>query len=547
MIAKKQDNKIVISFNYDPFLVSFIKSLDGRKYNPATKAWFLPLANSALSVKRLAERGFRIEQELLDAVKADESAAKEAEALAIMPDTEFETPLPLFPYQKVGASFLYKVGSGLLGDEMGLGKTIQMLALCEYVKAKKVLIFTPSSVKWQVAGEVKRFTDKEAVVIEGVPKERCKLWDSLLVNDTCYVISNYEQLLRDFEKMSAIDWDVIIADEATRIANPSAKQSRLIKKLKAKRRIAMTGTPVSNRANEIWNIVDFTNPGALGDYWNFLNRYCLKNQFGGIYAYQNMDELAAKLKRYMIRRLKVDVLPELPEKICTDIPFDLTDEEKKLYKSLKKELLFEIAKTDIEKIETPMTIQYTLVKMLRLRQLADSMELLGVQAKSSKLDVLRDLLSEALDNNNKKAIIFTQFSQMADILERELADYKPLKISGTIKEEYRDVVDKFNKQEENRVLVMTSAGQFGLNIQRASVIFHYDQEWSLAKMQQREGRAHRFGQKDTVMVYNLLAKGTVDYYVQKVLHKKAELSGQLLGDIPMNMDNIREALSEEPY
>ncbi len=145
------------------------------------------------------------------------------------------------------------------------------------------------------------------------------------------------------------------------------------------------------------------------------------------------------------------------------------------------------------------------------------------------------------------AIIFTQFAKMADILERELAEYKPLKISGTIKEEYKDVVAKFNAEDQHQVLVMTSAGQFGLNIQRASVIFHYDQEWSLAKMEQREGRAHRFGQKQTVLVYNLLAKGTVDYYVQKVLHKKKNLSNEVLGDTPITMGEIREMLNEEPY
>lgn len=542
MIATKKDNLIEISFRYDAYLVSFIKSLDGRKYNPAKKNWTLPVANSFRSVKRLEERGFKIDDALWTAVKSDESKAKEAEAIAVMDDTEFKSPLPLFPYQKVGASFLYNIGSGLIGDEMGLGKTIQSLAVCEKIAAKKVLIFTPSSVKWQWAEEIKRFTGKQAVVIEGTPKERLKIWGT----DSIYFVANYELLLRDFDAIYATEWDIIIADEATRIANPQAKQSRLVKKLRAKRRIAMTGTPVSNRANEVWNIIDFTNPGAFGDYWSFLNRYCLKNQWGGIYAYQNMDELRTKLKRYMIRRLKIDVLPELPAKISSDIPFELSFEEKKLYKSLKKELLFEVNAIDIDKMQTPMTIQYTMVKMLRLRQLADSMELLGQKTESSKMAVLKELLEENIANG-RKAIVFTQFAQMADILERELAQYRPLKISGTIQEEYKDVVAQFNDKDEHQVLIMTSAGQFGLNIQRASVIFHYDQEWSLAKMQQREGRAHRFGQKDTVLVYNLLAKGTVDYYVQKVLHKKAELSNQILGDTPINMDDIRAMLNEEPY
>ena len=541
MHAKKNNNTVEISFKYDPMLVSFVKSLEGRKYNPATKLWYIPLAGSHASIERLAQRGFMIDPDLQAEVRMDQEQAREAEALAVLPDTDFTTPLPLFPYQKVGSAFLWKIGSGLIGDEMGLGKTVQSLAVCEKIKAGKVLIFAPAAVKWQWASEIEKFIPgASVVVVEGTGDKRRELW----ISEARFYVANYELLLRDFEAMNSREWDVIIADEATKISNSQAKQSKAIKKLRAKRRIAMTGTPVSNRANEVWNIIDFCQPGAFGNYYAFLARYCLKNQWGGIFGYRNMDELRGRLKRYMIRRLKAEVLPELPAKIITDIPFEMTPEELALYKKLKKEILFEIEHKDIAKVETPMTIQYTLVKMLRLRQLADSMELLGHNTRSSKLDTLRELLIEAL-TNGKKAIVFTQFAEMADIIERELAEYKPLKISGKITEEYSDVIKRFNEADDHKVLVMTSAGQFGLNIQRASVIFHYDQEWSLAKMQQREGRAHRYGQKDIVLVYNLLAKGTVDYYVKKVLHAKAELSNQILGDTPISMEQIQEMLHYE--
>ncbi len=546
MIVRKNNNIIEISFAYDQALVSFVKSLEGRKYNPATKCWYIPLAGSHASVDRLAKRGFTIHPELWAEVRKDQEQAREAEALAILPDTEFTTPLPLFPYQKVGSAFLWKIGSGLIGDEMGLGKTVQSLAVCEKVKAEKVLIFAPAAVKWQWASEIEKFIPGASVQVIGATSskgsrdERIHQW----VCDRRFYIANYELLLRDFEVINSREWDVIIADEATRIANPQAKQSKAIKKLRAKRRIAMTGTPVSNRANEVWNIIDFTNPGAFGNYYAFLTRYCLKNQWGGIFGYQHMDELRDRLKRYMIRRLKIEVLPELPEKIITDIPFEMTPEELVLYKKLKKEILFEIEHKDIAKMETPMTIQYTLVKMLRLRQLADSMELLGHNTQSSKLEILKEMLKDALDNG-RKAIVFTQFSEMADILERELAEWKPLKISGKIKEEYRDVVARFNEVDDHKVLIMTSAGQFGLNIQRASVIFHYDAEWSLAKMQQREGRAHRYGQKDTVLVYHLLAKGSIDYYIQKVLRSKQQLADQILGDTPITLEDIQDMLRFE--
>ena len=547
MIVRKKNNSIQITFKFDFALVNFVKTLEGRTYQPSTKSWFIPLAGAMPALEKLAAKGFDIDPELVKEVMADDEDRKKTENLRELDDTEFKTSLPLFPYQKVGAAFLYKIGSGLLGDEMGLGKTIQSLAVCERAGARKILIFCPAAVKWQWAEEIKKFLGSGVMVlvIEGNKLSRDEKWELINYKGApIFFIVNYELLLRDFEKINKDEWDIIIADEATRISNPQAKQSKKIKKLRAKRRIAMTGTPVSNRADEIWNIIDFTNPGVFGNYYSFLNRYCLKNQWGGIFGYQYMDELRDKLKRYMIRRLKKDVLPELPPRIVADVPFELTAEESALYKKIRKEILFEIEHKDIAKMKTPMTIQYTLVKMLRLRQLADSMELLGHNTQSSKLIVLKELLNEALQDN-VKAIIFTQFSEMADILERELSEWNPLKISGKITEKYQDVVDKFNNVEDYKILIMTSAGQFGLNIQRASVLFHYDQEWSLAKMEQRAGRAHRIGQKESVMEYNLLALGTVDYYVKKILHAKARLSGEILGDAPINMEQIQEILKYE--
>lgn len=401
MYAKKTGEKIEITFQYEQSLVALVKSFSGRKYHAGSKSWSIPLAGSSQAVESLLRRGFRVSPELLSAIEADKAAASEAEAMQVMDDTEFTSPLPLFPFQKVGAAFLYKIGSGLLGDQPGLGKTLQSLAVCVKSEARKVLIFCPAAVKYQWQEEIRKFLGDVSVtvsVVDGNKKERDVRWKWPKVEGALplYVIANYELLLRDLPEMQAVDWDVIIADEATRISNPQAKQSKAIKKLKSKRRLALTGTPISNRANEVWNILDFCSPGAMGDYWGFMQRYCLKNYFGAVSGYQNLDELNARIKRYMIRRLKENILPELPEKIETDIPFDLSKEEKLFYKKIKSELLFEIDKYDINKLENPMTIQYTLTKMIRLRQIADSMELLGENSKSSKIETLKELLKTIL-------------------------------------------------------------------------------------------------------------------------------------------------------
>ena len=505
-------------------MVAMVKNFDGRTYNPATRSWFIPIDGSKPAVEKLIRSNFQVDPEILQAVMKDEMIAKETEALAQMADTEFDTPLPLFNYQRVGANFLYQVGNGLLGDEPGMGKTPMSLAVAEKMKAKKVLIFTPSAVKYQFASEIEKFLPgNKVVVVDGTVDKRLKLWTT----EARFYLANYELLLRDFAHMDR-DWDLIIADEATKISNPFAKQSKAVKKLRAKKKIAMTGTPISNRANDLWNILDFLAPGCMGNYFSFIDRYCMKNQWGGIFGYKNMDELKSKLKRYMIRRTRVEVLPELPEKMETDMPFELSDKEKGLYDKIKKEILFDIKKTDIDKLENPMTIQHTLVKLLRLQQLTNSMELLGQDRKSSKIELLKEMIEERAETD--KVIIYTKFSKFADILERELDEYKPLKITGeTATEDRRSVVEAFNTTEDNRVMVITDAASHGLNLQfRCSTIICTDLPFSLAKLEQVIGRVYRIGQKKAVNIYYLLGIKTVDYHLKKILEKKGELSDQIL-------------------
>src|SRR3990167_5714534 len=200
MTVRKNNNTIEIAFQYSPELVSFIKSIDGRTYSPATKCWYIPLAGALPAVERLAARGFVIDPDVWDDVRGDQERAREAEALAEMGEAKFETSLPLYPYQRVGAAFMYKIGSGLLGDEVGLGKTVMSLAVCEKVRAEKVLIFAPAAVKWQWASEIEKFMPfVETVVVEGTVDKRHELWKS----EARFYIANYELLLRDFNAMNA--------------------------------------------------------------------------------------------------------------------------------------------------------------------------------------------------------------------------------------------------------------------------------------------------------------------------------------------------------
>ena len=449
--------------------------------------------------------------------------------------------MELYPYQQKSVEFLKIKGTAMVGHEVGLGKTLIALSVLANAKKEnrphKTLVLCPAILKLQWKSEQEKFFPEfKSVVITGNAEERARLW---LARADIY-IANYELLQRDFNFAGGTVWDYVICDEATRISNPRTKTYKILSKLKSVNRLAMTGTPLNNRVQDIYGIINWLKPGYLGNYYAFLNRYCVKNYWGSVVGYVNLEELRKRIRPLITRKTKEEVLPELPDKIISEVPFELSEEERMLYDKITKELLFEIEQADISKVENPITIQATITKMLRLRQLTGSMELLGEKNKSSKLDVLKELLPMALEGE-KKAIIFTFFSKMADILERELAVYKPLKITGSVNHR-EDIIEEFNNNASRQILLMTSAGQYGLNIQIASVVIHYDNEWSIAKMEQREGRAHRINQKNNVLVYHLIARKTMDEYIKKVLYKKQKLANQLLGE-QIGVKEIKEILT----
>lgn len=540
-------NTVKISFAYRADLIGFVKALPDRKYEPAGRYWTMPLKNVPLTLKVLQDAGFLVEQPVMLAHAEMVSAHRRLKELSKQEDVPFESPLPLMPYQKVGAKFMVDAGSALLADDVGLGKTIQFLAAAWAVGAQRVLIFCPAILKYQWQAEIQKFfgpMDLTIQVIAGKPEERIRQWKAPLVNvSPTFVIANYELLLRDMEYMQAINWDVIGADEATRISNQKAKTVKAIKKLRATHRYALTGTPVSNRPAEIWSIIDFVSPGALGSYWGFINRYMWRNNFGIVIQYKNMDELAQRIKPYMIRRLKKDVAIELPPLLESDVPFKMSVAEHKLYLLIRAELVYKMEPGQFSKVEDPTTIQDPIVKMLRLRQLCDSMELLGTHTTSTKLEVLRELL---LTLSERKTIIFTEFKEMAKILHREFGGHI---ITGDVENEKRQpILDQF-AVDDSKILVMNNAGEYGLNVQAASVVIHYDQPLSVRGKIQREGRAHRKDQKaESVLVYNLLAQGSIDMHIKKLLEKKAATSNDVLEDVPVIQDRneIERALAIDP-
>lgn len=527
-----KNNKIVPSFKYDPDVVMAIKSIDGRVWNKINKQWEIPLENLDEAISILTPLGFIPSSFVLEMVKKQKEFLDKI-SLIRQSDEKYSGSLPLFDFQHKGATFLKNMPFALLADVPGLGKSIQTIAATE--GDEQVLIFCPASLKYNWKGEIEKWVkDSKVLVIDGNKRERTDQWVLSKHPKKYYkfTIANYELLLHDFDLIKDHPWGTIVCDEATRIANPRAQTTQNIYALKSKKRIALTGTPISNSPEDIFGVFHWLIPGYLGTYSQFQKKYCDMQDSGWGYSkitgFRNMEILREKVGRFMLRRTKEEVFKDFPPKLVEDIVFSLSESERKMYTLIKEQVVAEIAK--LGDLDTR-TLSIIPVKMLRLKQCTGHTELVSAdKGESSKVDALKALL-EPIIASGEKAIIFTQFSEMLQILRRELEKYNPWVIWGEVDSADRmKAVQEFNNKEGGAVIIMTEAGAYGLNMQSASYVFHYDAPWSIAKLQQREDRAHRIGQNKPVTVYNLIAKNTIDEYVMKVLHRKQKVSVDILKD-----------------
>lgn len=530
-------DKLVITFKFDPRVVAAVKTLDGRVWKAADKHWEVPVDNVSDVVSALQPLGFTPHIDVKNLIVRERAERAIIEDIKVSGEG-YTGSLPLFKFQQIGASFIKQMERGcLLADTPGLGKSIQSLAGTEH--ESQILIICPSTLKYSWFEEINKWIpNAKPIVIDGNKELRTSQWSIATkgyyrngVNVIPkYVIANYELLLHDFDLIKDHEWPVIIADEATRISNPSAQTTKNLKLLKAKKRVPMTGTPISNSPDDIYSLIDWIAPGYLGSFYQFKNKYCVLGDYDKVVSYQNLDVLAGKINRFMLRRNKEEVFDDFPKKMVEYIKFDLPKSEREMYTAIKNQVIDEIHK--LGDLDTR-TLGIVPVKMLRLKQATGHTRLVGANGggESTKLETLRELLKPIVASG-EKAIVFTQFSSMLNILVEELKDFRPLAVYGEVLSVKRMVtVKEFNDDPNGRVIIMTEAGAFGLNMQSAAYVFHYDAPWSLSKLTQREDRAHRYGNKKPVTVYHLIARNTIDEYILKVLARKGKVSDEILQDV----------------
>ena len=440
----------------------------------------------------------------------------------------------LYPYQSQGyrwLSFIDKHDIGcVLGDEMGLGKTIQIIALLsEYAGNRDpALVICPATLLENWCREIQKFAPSLLSIIHQGPS-RAGLIDSLLKYDI--VITSYETAVRDRYMLRRNKWNIIVLDEVQAIKNPDAQRTKAVKSLPRRTAIAVTGTPVQNNLIDLWSIFDFIVPGYFGDLRNFKKRYDMN--------VESARELEPRVTPLLLRRTLDNVSIELPDLIDISQPLKMDFKGCSEYSQIRQQVMLEYKN------------KYSFVMLQKLRMYCGHRNLIynvntNPAEKSIKYNRVLEILDEIIASN-EKAIIFTSWTRMIDILvfdiRRRYGIFTDFLDGRTPVGERQNNVDRFNKMVSSAVMVLNPvAGGVGLNITGASHVIHYNLEWNPAVVDQATRRAYRIGQKRPVRVYMPYYEDTVEQVIIERLEFKRNIAGNVVIGVRGNTDDYEDII-----
>ena len=539
------------------------------------------------------------ENPVVSAVK-DKSFKSLVRNMKTVEDNDFEVPESLDKvlreYQKRGFLWIKTLRhngfGGILADDMGLGKTLQVIAflLSEFLERKNTdienitlkeatvlnvqsetksetaevqeadideamngqtgklqrntLIIAPASLVYNWSSEIQRFAPELTVrMVTGTAAERRMALTEAGTEDI--LLTSYDLLKRDISEYEKYQFQCEIIDEAQYIKNANTQAAKAVKEVQAEFKLALTGTPVENRLSELWSIFDYLMPGFLYSYKKFRGEV-------EIPAVQNSDEDAMKrlqkmIRPFVLRRLKKEVLTDLPDKLEENMFVQLTGEQQKLYDAHVKRMMLMLDKQSEEEFKTSkITI---LAELTKLRQICcdPSLVFTDYKADSAKTEMCLNMICNAVASGHK-ILLFSQFTTMLDHLANRLEEEKIsyyMLTGATSKEKRAQMVESFNNDDTQVFCISLKAGGTGLNLTAADIVIHFDPWWNLAVQNQATDRAHRIGQKNVVNVYKLIVKDTIEENIMKLQEKKRELADQILEGEGLNGSSLtREELME---
>ena len=435
---------------------------------------------------------------------------------------------PLYPYQQEGMLHLAFTGRALLADEMGLGKTVQAVAACELLRRtrgiRRVLVISPASLKGEWEEQIAKFTDLPAHIIQGPRAHRLRQYNG----PAFFFLANYEQVRPDVNEINNIlAPDVIILDEAQRIKNWQTKTAISVKRLHSPYAFVLTGTPLENRIDEIYSIVQFLDPHIFGPLFRFNRDFYQLDENGRAIGYRNLDQLHERLQPVMLRRRKEEVEGQLPGRTINTY-FVAMHKEQMLrygeYEAKAARLAATASKRPLKKEEMERLQQY----LACMRMLCDTPYILDRSCRiSPKLQELGNLLEELMADGDHKIIIFSEWQRMLELV-RELAEGMGLEYAwhtGQVPQpQRRSEIRRFKDDPACRLFLSTDSGATGLNLQVADVVINLDMPWNPARLEQRIARAWRKHQKRSVQVINLVAEHTIEHKMLALLDQKRTLA-----------------------
>ncbi len=433
----------------------------------------------------------------------------------------------LFPYQVEGVAFLASCGRALLADDMGLGKTLQAITagvwLADHAGVTRILVLCPASLKHQWAREIQKFTGRAVQIIQGGAAERGVQYRS----DALFFIVNYELVLRDLSLISeSLKPDLLILDEAQRIKNWRTKLASTVKLIPSRYVFVLSGTPLENRLEDLYSLLQMVDARILGPLWRCLLDFHITDERGKVIGYRNLSELRRRIAPVLLRRDRALVSDQLPDRTEVTLDLPLSPKQLELHDNALSNAgrLAQIAK---RRPLTPSEQNRLMAALQQARMACDAAGLVDKETLGSpKLDELARLLEELCLQSNRKAVVFSQWAQMTEMVESVVRGLGLgcVRLHGGVPSHKRgELMERFLNDAAVQVFISTDAGGTGLNLQAATVLINLDMPWNPAILDQRIARIHRLGQKQKVQVFLLLAEDSYEQRVAKLVRGKREL------------------------
>ncbi len=519
------------------------------------------------------DSSFRFYQDAIDFILEQRERRFRSQLIKIYTDERLDQLLTvsLYPYQREGIRFAFERGRTIIADEMGLGKTIQAIGTAELLRregmAEQVLVVCPTSLKYQWQREIERFVGLQrpeaspakplTLVIEGNPMKRKEQYAS----DVPYKIVSYNCMTNDVKMWGSLQTEVLIMDEVQRLKNWKTQISMGARKIRSDYAVILSGTPLENKLEELYSVMEFADNYCLGPYWQFRADCIVTDDSGKVIGYQNLNKVGEVARERLIRRTKKQVALQMPKRTDQNLFVPMTKEQMDIHEEYKVSVANIVQKWRKMHFLTEKDRQRLLQFLSMMRMVCDSTYILDQKSRyDTKVTETMSILQSVFDNGDEKVVIFSQWERMTRLIAYELdklgVRYEYLH-GGVPSKNRRDLISNFTDNPDSRVFLSTDAGSTGLNLQAGSIMINLDLPWNPAVLEQRIARIYRLGQERNVQVINLVSRGTIEEgMLGKLRFKTAMFEGVLdngedaifLGNeskFTAMMDTLGEVFEEE--